>query len=97
MSDGMSDGYRMEQEAIARAAREALRPDFIDDFRYKAGDLRDTLHTYWSQRSQYLGIEDDDEARHPHSRIREFRKLEELKPELIKSLRAMADMLEEKF
>jgi hypothetical protein len=97
VSDGGTDAKRGQTWAETREEREKALPDFIEGFRYPAGDLITLIKDYWSERETLLGIDDRDHERNPSLRQRSMTRLEERKPNLIKQLRQLADDLEKKF
>lgn len=97
MSDGMSDGYKMEREAAAADEREEAAKDTFDiRFPGFSERLINTLRDYRLTRREYFGIDKYEDKNYPKRKPELLRKMQDLKLVLIPNLEAMAKMLKEK-
>lgn len=97
MSDGMSDGYRMEREAAAADDREmAAEGTFDTRFPGFSERLIDTLREYRQARREYFHIDKWEEKNYPNRKPELLRKMQSLKLVLIPNLESLAKMLTEK-
>lgn len=97
VSDGLSDGYRMEREALAAEEREEAEKDKFDLRMNRLMRNRiDDLHEYMSKRREYFHMDEYQQKLYPGKKAQLKRDLEGLQDALVINLKFLVESLEKK-
>jgi len=97
MSDGMTDGYRMEREASDAEDREEKEQDKFDlQMKNLMRNRREDLLEYLAKRQEYFYMDDYQQKLYPQKKTELKQDLEGMRDALIINLRRLADRLEKK-